>query len=116
MAGKGRCAGCEKTGTASAIARHIVDCPDWNALPRDQALSPEAAHERWVSGGQRAERDQRKSATIEENTARREQSSRRFAVSRTDITLEDPGRWRQLCRPLARRSWPSGSGAATGGS
>lgn len=87
---KGRCAGCQATGTLSRIEAHIVDCPAWLALDRAAGhdLSPAAEHERWTEHGRADERAARRTAVIQENQGRRQKAAGRFSRSR-DLTQED---------------------------
>jgi hypothetical protein len=65
MAGTGRCAGCGKTGSSNAISRHIIDCPDWQAVyarDPDKALDPVAAYEQWMTEGKQEARVERREA------------------------------------------------------
>lgn len=85
----GRCAGCEKTGSACKINEHILTCEKWLALyqsDRSRALDAAAEHIRWKAGDQAAERIERREAITVQGEAARAQSLERFRYQ--DI-LED---------------------------
>jgi hypothetical protein len=85
----GRCAGCRRSGELKSIRWHVVICPEWARLYRDDpaaALDPEAEFERWRRADRPAERDADLQVRIADTEARRERSVARFR--RTD-PLED---------------------------
>jgi hypothetical protein len=74
------------------VGRHIVECPQWLALPPDRQLDPEAEYARWQSRDREDERDQRRERAIEANTAARDAAGLRFARSRDlDAELDEAG-------------------------
>lgn len=83
----GRCAGCGKTGQPKPLRKHVVECPDWLALPSARQLSPEAEQARWQLEDKDAERDARRERAIEATTAARAAVAPRFARSR-DLDYE----------------------------
>jgi hypothetical protein len=86
----GRCAGCRKTGPPKPMRRHVVECPDWLALPPGRQLGPEAEYARWQAEDKDGERDVRRERAIEASTAAHVAAGVRFARSSDlDMILDE---------------------------
>jgi hypothetical protein len=86
----GRCDGCGKTGPASRISAHILECGEWQAryvADPASARDPETAYTAWQDGGRTEDREDRKAVLAERETVTRTAASARFATPK-DI-LED---------------------------
>lgn len=79
---QGRCAGCGRTGECRAVQEHVMECPDWLRLYREdsaRALPPAQELERWKAGDQQAERIVRLDTQIQATDDRRAAGTARFA-------------------------------------
>jgi hypothetical protein len=86
----GRCDGCGKTGPASRISAHILECEHWQrkyATDPGSVRDPETAYAAWQAGGRTEDREDRKAVLAERETVTRTAASARFATPK-DI-LED---------------------------
>lgn len=57
---KGRCAGCGENGPVKAVTAHILSCPDWAALYRQDpsaVLDPGPEHDRWLAEDRKEEKE-----------------------------------------------------------
>lgn len=86
---QGRCAGCGKTdGSAKALNKHILQCPDYIALYKvdpARALTPEAEWERWQAEennpeAREAAREERIATRIAESVAKLDKQHSRWAT------------------------------------
>jgi hypothetical protein len=78
---QGRCAGCQETGELKAVEWHVLSCPDWARLYRDDPLSalpPGAEFERWRRDERDGERAEDLSARVADTVARRQVMADRF--------------------------------------
>jgi hypothetical protein len=86
---QGRCAGCQETGPLKKIIAHVMLCPRWAALYREDpaaALMPAQEHARWASADRAAENRAGLESRISDTQARRAASVARF---KTVDPLED---------------------------
>lgn len=68
-----RCAGCGEVGPCHQVRDHVLRCPAYVALYREQpekALAPEAEWERWREEDRDAEQSAARSETLERVFAR----------------------------------------------
>ncbi len=81
MREQGRCAGCRETGELKRIVCHVLTCPKWALLYRQDpaaALAPAQEHERWVRDERPAEHAADLRRRIADTQGRRAASVARF--------------------------------------
>lgn len=69
------------------MRKHVVECPDWLALPTERQLEPEPEYLRWQEQDRDADRDRRRELAIEATETARAAAGERFARSR-DLDAE----------------------------
>jgi len=83
----GRCEGCGRTGSASKIREHVVQCGEWLSLPFDYQLDPERSYRQWKAEGRQEEREGHKAELAGREVQLRAMADARWATPK-DI-LED---------------------------
>jgi hypothetical protein len=85
----GRCAGCGKTGQPAPLRRHVVECPDWLALPPGRQVEPVAEYRRWLDEDRESDYARHREQVIISVKAARAVAGARFARSRDLDALLD---------------------------
>jgi hypothetical protein len=83
----GRCEGCGRTGSASKISAHMLECPAWLSLPYDRQFDAGLSYTQWKTGGRQEQREEHKAELADREVTLRAMADARWATPK-DI-LED---------------------------